>query len=280
MTDDKQIDEALRDFQLNPSYENRAVAFYDFLGWRSKIAEAGNDPRKIGDLRRMILRNSRSLGGIQKHASPGVRFSTFSDNIVVSCEPERDAVLHLMTTLGSFQLAGLAGGFLIRGGLTVGPIYHDNVSVFGPALNRAYELESQIANVPRIVVDDQIRNIVGRNIYFINCSEDVCFIDPFSIEFMNVLKLIEGADAPTYKDVYSKLGFPSTGAQTLRSLSVDQFFGTPLSGIKPLIRRPLHDKEWNKIAWVYDRLARLLGVPPASSYPRVPFTEGGIQQER
>jgi hypothetical protein len=270
MAEDKDIDEKLRDFQLNPSYENRSIVFYDFLGWRAKIAEAGDDPQKIGGLRRMILRHTRSLGGIREYASPGIRFSTFSDNIVVTCEPQRDATLHLITTLAAFQLAALAEGFLIRGGLTVGPIYHDNVSVFGPGLNRAYELESQIAQVPRIVVDDQIRDVVGREIFIINSSEDVCFIDPFSTTFMDILISMEDMNTP---DVYSTLGFPSSGKSSLKGISANQFFGTPLGGIKPLIRRPLRDKEWNKVAWVYDRLATILGVPHASSYPRVCPTE-------
>jgi hypothetical protein len=271
MAEAKNIDDKLRDFQLNPNYENRTIVFYDFLGWRAKITEAGNDPQKIGDLRRIILRHTRSLGGIREYASPGVRFSTFSDNIVVTCEPERDATLHLITTLAAFQLAALADGFLIRGGLTVGAIYHDNVSVFGPGLNRAYELESQIAQVPRIIVDDQIRDIVGRDIVIINSSEEECFIDPFSIQFMDILISMEDMNVP--KDVYSTLGFPSSGRRSLRGISANQFFGTPLSGIKSLIRTPLRDKEWNKVAWVYDRLANILGVPHASSYPRVHPTE-------
>jgi|GEM_PF-4239266 len=268
MFDDKTVGERLRDFQFDPSYEIRTVAFYDFLGWRSKIAEAGNEPHKIGELRRIILRNTRSLSGIQEYASPGVRFSSFSDNIVVTCEPERDAILHLITTLAAFQLTCLAAGFLVRGGLTVDQIHHDGVSVFGPGLNRAYELESKIAKVPRIVVDESVLTIIGHNILFINSSEDVCFLDPFSIRFMELMLKMEDIDSPK-TDVYSTLGFPVAGAGALRGISANQFFGTPLNGIKPLMRKPLHDKEWNKIAWVYDRLAKILGVPPASSYPRL-----------
>jgi hypothetical protein len=69
MPEEKDYQERLQEFLLNPSYENRAVAFYDFLGWRSKIAEAGDDPEKIGQLRRMILLHTRSLGGIVQQAS-------------------------------------------------------------------------------------------------------------------------------------------------------------------------------------------------------------------
>ena len=264
--EDDDVEKKRLDFQRNPSYETRAVAFYDFLGWRNKIAEAGNDPKRIGDLRRMILRNTRSLGGILQYASPGIRFSSFSDNIVVSCEVERDAILHLIATLASFQMASLGAGFLVRGGLTIGPIYHDSVSVFGPALNRAYELESQIAQVPRIVVDDNIFDIVDRHIVLISC-EDVFFINPFSLGFMSILGDIE--DVEERPDIYSSLGLSRGGRFSLKKMSADQFFGFPLTGIKPMLKIPTTDKEWTKIAWVYDRLASLLGMPPASSYPRV-----------
>jgi hypothetical protein len=41
-----------------------------------------------------------------------------------------------------------------------------------------------------------------------------------------------------------------------------------LGALKREIRSPLPDKEWEKIAWLYDRIALRLGVPPAKSYPR------------
>ena len=36
MAEDTEYRERLRDYLINPSYEIRAVVFYDFLGWRSK----------------------------------------------------------------------------------------------------------------------------------------------------------------------------------------------------------------------------------------------------
>jgi hypothetical protein len=175
---DDEIQEKIRDFQRNPAYERRVVAFYDFLGWRSKIAEAGTDPEKIGRLRRIILRHSRSLSGQQQHAAPEVRFSSFSDNVVVSQPANPKAISHLLATLGAFQLVSAADGFLIRGGATVGWIHHDNVSVFGPALNRAYELESTVAQVPRIVVDQSILDGLGKLPFFMAREDAVNFVNP------------------------------------------------------------------------------------------------------
>ena len=42
--------------------------------------------------------------------------------------------------------------------------------------------------------------------------------------------------------------------------------GGILHARKPQIRLPLKDKDFDKLAWVYDRIAAQLGVPPAKSY--------------
>ena len=46
-----------------------------------------------------------------------------------------------------------ANGLLIRGGITIGYCFSDNLMVWGKALVRAYEIESTIAIYPRIVID-------------------------------------------------------------------------------------------------------------------------------
>jgi hypothetical protein len=37
----------------------------------------------------------------------------------------------------------------------------------------------------------------------------------------------------------------------------------------PAGKKPLADKDYDRFAWLYDRVAKRLGVPPASSYPRI-----------
>lgn len=43
-------------------------------------------------------------------------------------------------------------GLLIRGGVTVGNILHDNQIIFGVGVNEAYRLESTVARYPRVVL--------------------------------------------------------------------------------------------------------------------------------
>ncbi|WP_415330926.1 hypothetical protein [Clostridium perfringens] len=51
----------------------------------------------------------------------------------------------------------LKNGFIARGALTYGDIYYevDRNICFGPAMNRAYDLESHEAKVPRVIIDPQ-----------------------------------------------------------------------------------------------------------------------------
>lgn len=60
-TADANVPERFRDFMRNPTYERMLVAFYDILGWRAEMEDAGTDAKRIGNLRRLILQHSRML---------------------------------------------------------------------------------------------------------------------------------------------------------------------------------------------------------------------------
>ena len=52
----------------------------------------------------------------------------------------------------------LAEGFLCRGGIVYGDVYYDLTQniIFGPAVNYAYKLESEIAIYPNIILEDKL----------------------------------------------------------------------------------------------------------------------------
>ena len=85
-----------------------------------------------------------------------INVSTFSDNVVISTPVNQDNIPYFLRAIAIMQLLTASLNFLLRGGITVGDICHDDEVVFGPGLNRAYELESQISVVPRIVVDEEV----------------------------------------------------------------------------------------------------------------------------
>jgi hypothetical protein len=53
-------------------------------------------------------------------------------------------------------------GVLCRGGIAEGKVVHNNEMIFGPAMNDAYDLESNTAIYPRIIVSDKIVSLAGK----------------------------------------------------------------------------------------------------------------------
>ncbi len=92
-----------------------------------------------------------------------------------------------LLVLADIQSDLLKKGILIRGGTTIGDILYDEGTnqLFGKAMNRAYELESNIANYPRIVIDPTFTNVYSRSIDLI---ESPIYIDSemlFSVDYFN-----------------------------------------------------------------------------------------------
>ncbi len=79
----------------------------------------------------------------------------FTDNIVMGWPIHTDGESELGSTffqLSFFQFNLTLAGFFIRGGLSIGPLYMDDIAVFGRGLNEAYDTESRFARDPRIVL--------------------------------------------------------------------------------------------------------------------------------
>ena len=57
---------------------------------------------------------------------------------------------------GDIALEALGVGCLLRGGVTIGPLFHENGVVFGGGLVQAYRMESDGARYPRIIVSQSV----------------------------------------------------------------------------------------------------------------------------
>jgi hypothetical protein len=249
--------ERLVDYLRNPDYERRVVIFYDVLGWRDHILRADHDLTRIGDLRRLILQHVRTM---RLRTTWNIKVSTFSDNVVVT-QPICAETVTLIAHMAIAQIASAINGFLLRGGITIGEVVHDDEAVFGPGLNRAYELESVVARFPRFVIDSKIADELGNLGDLPIREEGVIFLDPFRLEFIEYLKQGRLAVAP---DELREAGLPFP-TNRLSDVPNDKVLASILDSLKPQIRAPISEEAWEKIAWLYDRLASQLGVPLARS---------------
>ena len=128
------------------------------------------------------------------------------------------------------------------------------------------ELESKVAIYPRIVVDEPVLKI-GEIAGFDFVEDHIHFLDPFTSDFFeHWFARSEEREGPN--PAFLEAGIPSVG-RSLKHVPGYVALRQILESIKKRIRSPLEDKEWAKVAWLYDRIAKRLGVPPAASYPRV-----------
>lgn len=140
-------------------YENRICVFLDFLGFREHITRAVDDPKHV-------KRISAAFACVNSHLKQGLsglksrRLSQYSDCVTISYKiDESSSAYYLLSELQDLQVDLAGRGFLVRGGITVGQLVHDADQLYGPAQVKAFELESQEAIYPRIVVDEQVIEI-------------------------------------------------------------------------------------------------------------------------
>jgi hypothetical protein len=147
-------------------YEDRLVAYMDILGWEDATNRLA--PEKLVEALDLIHEEPRSFNEAERKRliefgkQPGVRINqgylkihaaAFSDNIAVSQPRSFDTTIF---SIRRICLRLLQLGFLTRGAVSVGQLYHEDNMIFGPALNRAHAIEVQEAVYPRLVCDEPV----------------------------------------------------------------------------------------------------------------------------
>lgn len=136
-----------------PKYEQRLILFLDFLGFSEIVGRTEHDP---DELRRLISAIDVA-GDITEEVKSTQRVTQFSDSLVVSYRvDETSAVFWLLWNMAMAVLQVAHRGYLVRGGVTIGPLIHTKRHLVGPAMIRAYEMESKEAKYPRVIVDPSV----------------------------------------------------------------------------------------------------------------------------
>jgi hypothetical protein len=129
-------------------------------------------------------------------------YSQFSDSLIVSF-PYSDArdLNRLLKFVTEFQTSMLLNGLPIRGGVTVGPLFHSGSIAFGPAFNAAYHLESRVAKYPRVIIDPSLDSDVKllnwmkpKHWPFVVRDEEGYFSTDFLTSYAMTIKLAEHLD--------------------------------------------------------------------------------------
>ena len=146
------------------SYEYKVCCFIDVLGFKQHIKGLvdDNDTPNFNAINNLYssLKKLKELGEDAKFVNLGFEFSQFSDCIVISFNYENGSnLMFILLSLLHAQIELVQNGFLIRGGISIGRLHHSQEFVFGEALVKAYELESNLAKFPRIILHRDVIDI-------------------------------------------------------------------------------------------------------------------------
>lgn len=167
------------------------------LGFSQQMEKSYQEGTEDLTLREFYSIFQKNLGKIKSRETESSRFyfKTFSDNILLAYPGFSDDLesefAFIMWSLREYQFRMALKGFFIRGGLTFGPLFLSEDTVYGKALLDAYNLESEIAVNPRVVLSNEVKELVDKHInYYANGNapqkKDV-LVDADSRYFINYL---------------------------------------------------------------------------------------------
>lgn len=242
------------------AYERRLVIFFDILGWKEHIQRAGADTARITELNFILNVFSVFERHREEAALPGAQISTFSDNIAVSIPYSPQYLESMINAMARVQLGLALAGFLVRGAISIGNLVHTRSAVFGPALIRAYELESQHAFYPRVLLDPDVEDLRDLSGPHLHLDNGILFIDPFTPDLLDEFVRNGGASETALAALAQAVNVPGIvipptripGEVALRMVAIR---------IAEDLQRPMRERDWQKLEWLFDRLAERMALP-------------------
>lgn len=173
------------------------VAFLDLLGAKNIIEndtadEHLNNIHNIYQSWKPILGNAISFEEIE--------MKIFSDNILLAVKCDKNHALYTLCQAVSCVVEHLVRcKYKVRGGITKGSLFIDELMVWGKALVAAYKLESYEAKYPRIIVDQnvveevEVKRTCGKA-EWLKKDEDYYVLDYLRFPGVNANRAIEIVD--------------------------------------------------------------------------------------
>jgi len=145
-------------------YRPAVVTFLDILGFSSLVKNGTAE--EVANVLKTLRRFADNDKSNDPDDTEALSFS-FSDCIVrvrfldgVNQQHPIGHLFHEILDIVHIQGELVPHHILVRGGMTVGDICAAGSTVFGPAMVRAYELESKSAIYPRVVIDPVLLNAI------------------------------------------------------------------------------------------------------------------------
>lgn len=168
------MDENKNNKKKNMNFANFFLAYLDILGIKSKVKKKGqsNSDEIMHIITSLNINRYFPQYGQKSTSDHGnIVFYNwyFSDTFVFMTETANiNSLSHLFLIVRYIHDKFLKKNLLVRGAIVKGNMYKDvdpckNRILLGPAIIKAYEIESEIAIYPRIVISDELYTFIEEN---------------------------------------------------------------------------------------------------------------------
>lgn len=190
--------------------DDQVVLFVDIIGFSNIVMKSQNTEWEDKNIKGLMIHlpalyNILTSGDFshQYQKQMGIKFLWVSDSIIISCDKAN--VNNMLITLHKLINQLYCTGFAIKGGISVGKLYHEN-NIWGVPMIKAVQLEKQ-AVYPRVIIssDDFSKlDISDRYRSFFKLIEnDYLYYDYFASFFSE--QVDHNKNISSYLNVYSTL---------------------------------------------------------------------------
>jgi hypothetical protein len=146
-------------------YDVRYCAFADILGFSQLIADLEQGKVSADVVRSLLSKvHSPEPGDPNAFRNTDFRAQSISDAVAISTVATPTGLSQLFFSLEELSLALLHEGYFLRGAIVKERLYHDEKIVFGSAPVKAYLLESEVANFPRVMIRSDVADTAAKDV--------------------------------------------------------------------------------------------------------------------
>jgi hypothetical protein len=236
----------------DPTYEERYCAFVDVLGFTELLKEFGH-PDRYTRLRDILaaIHNPRPSPFVERFEGSDLRAQSISDAVCISASASAPGLLHLLSAIHFLTLDVLWEGFLVRGAVVKDHLYHDTRMVFGPALVRAYNLETNVAKYPRVMLTSDVVKDCNK------FAEDALYTEAFEN------RVVQSDDGPYFLDYFWEIRDVMEHGGWDSGETLDKYEGMALTiqtNVQKSFDVPAHFEKQKWIANYWNRVTAGLGL--------------------
>ncbi|ALK29030.1 hypothetical protein [Burkholderia plantarii] len=256
------------DSPRHAEYEDRIVAFVDVLGFKDIIFKSAGKPDLVRKIHHALTVSNDAWAevfakevGLDMTANDFEdRMTSFSDCVVISVKPDIREIGLLVYIIFRICRQLLMAGFLSRGGVAKGLLYHEDGAtsgnsgapmVFGPAFVNAYLFESTHADGPRVILENSVREHIRRKCLQMPETKLTAFLNTH-------IKRAE--DGPAYIDIFADFGandYYETAPDV--SSEIETIHGHLCAALDQTADRPLHFKKNAQLARQFNHAVERVG---------------------